>query len=78
VALSEQQHTAEAAGAYQDALRRQPELAEAHWNLALAYVALDRPAQAIAEFEAFLTLRPDSPDADRARAFIDQLQKSAP
>lgn len=78
VALSAQERTAEAAGAYQDALRRQPDLAEAHWNLALAYAALDRPAEASAEFQTFVDLKPESPDADRARAFIDQLQKSAP
>jgi tetratricopeptide (TPR) repeat protein len=78
VALSAQERTAEAAGAYQDALRQQPDLAEAHWNLALAYVSLDRPAEAVAEFQAFVDLKPESADADRARTFIDQLQKSAP
>ena len=69
---------AEAADAYQSALRLQPDLAEAHWNLALAYDALRRPADAIAEFQAFIALSPTSPDADRARAFIAELQKSSP
>ena len=78
VALSAQERMAEAAQAYQAALGLAPELAEAHWNLALAYARLDRPAEAIAEFETFLSLRPDSPEAGRARAFIAELQKSAP
>jgi rhomboid protease GluP len=78
VVFSTQQQMAEAAQAYQDALRLEPDLAEAHWNLALAYAALNRPADAITEFKAFVALRPDSSDADRARTFIDELQKSAP
>jgi regulator of sirC expression with transglutaminase-like and TPR domain len=69
---------AEAIQVYQDALRLEPKLAEAHWNLALAYTALNRPADAIAEFEAFVALRPDSPDADQARSFIDELGESLP
>ena len=78
VALSTQEQVAEAASAYQDAVRLEPSLAEAHWNLALAYAALERPADAITEFEAFIDLRPTSSDADRARAFIAELQKSVP
>ena len=65
----------DAAQAYQDALRVEPDLAEAHWNLALAFEALNRPSDAIAEFEAFIALRPDSSDADQARAHIAELDK---
>ena len=78
LALSHQKRMGEAAQAYQSALHAQPDLAEAHWNLALAYAALDRSADAVAEFEAFVALQPDSPDAGRARAFIAELQQSAP
>jgi rhomboid protease GluP len=78
VVLSTQDQMSEAARAYEDALRREYDLAEAHWNLALAYAALGRSADAIAEFEAFIALRPDSPDTDRARVFIAELRKSAP
>jgi regulator of sirC expression with transglutaminase-like and TPR domain len=66
---------ADAAQAYQDALHLEPDLAEARWNLALAYVTLNRPADAMAEFEAFIALRPDSSDADQARAHIAELDK---
>jgi tetratricopeptide (TPR) repeat protein len=65
----------DAVQAYQDALRVEPDLAEAHWNLALAFEALNRPSDAIAEFEAFIALRPDSSDADQARAHIAELDK---
>jgi rhomboid protease GluP len=78
VALSGQEQMDDAAEAYRNALRLEPELAEAHWNLALAYVTLNRPAQAIAEFEAFVTLRPDSPDAEQARTYITELEKFVP
>jgi len=78
VTLSEQEKMSEAIEAYQNAIRLKPDLAEAHWNLALAHVSLNRPAEAIAEFEAFVALRPDSSEVDQARAFITELQKSAP
>jgi len=78
VALSTQEEVAEAARAYENALRLEPGLAEAHWNLALAYVGLGRAPEAIAEFEAFITLKPVSPDAERARAFITELQQPTP
>lgn len=78
VVLSTQDQMTEAARAYEDALRLEYDLAEAHWNLALAYAALGRSTDAIAEFEAFIALRPDSPDTDRARVFIAELRKSAP
>ncbi len=68
----------EAIEAYQNAVRLEPDLAEAHWNLALAYATLNRPADAIAEFEAFIALRPESPEADQARAYIDELGKLTP
>jgi rhomboid protease GluP len=77
VTLSEQGEMTEAVQVYQDALRLEPTLAEAHWNMALAYTSLNRPADAIAEFEAFIALRPDSVDADQARTFIDELEESA-
>ena len=78
VALSQQGQMTEAIPMYQDALRLEPKLAEAHLNLALAYIVLNRPADAIAELEAFLALRPDSPGANRARALIDELRVSVP
>ncbi len=65
----------EAVEAYQNAVRLEPDLAEAHWNLALAYVTLNRPAEAISEFETFIALRPDSSKADQARTYIAELQE---
>lgn len=78
VALSTQEQLVEASHAFQNALRLEPNLAEARWNLALTYIGLDRPADAIAEFEAFLALRPDSPEADQAHAFVAELEKLLP
>jgi rhomboid protease GluP len=78
VALSQQERPAEAAEAYAAALRQRPDLAAAHWNLALAYVTLGRYPEAIAAFEAYVALSPDSPDAERARTFINQLQAGQP
>jgi rhomboid protease GluP len=74
VVLSQQERPAEAVEAYLAALRLRPDLPEAHWNLALAYVALERYADAITEFETFIALNPASPDAERARTFIARLQ----
>jgi len=68
---------------FEKALEGNPRLARAHWELALLYSQnVPNPAAAIYHFEKLLKLRPDWPQADTARRFIDvakiELAKSAP
>jgi tetratricopeptide (TPR) repeat protein len=47
VLLEDVNRKAEAMEAYRAALRRDPDLADCHYNLALLYEALERPKEAI-------------------------------
>lgn len=67
------QYTA-AVAAYERTLGIEPNLTEAQWNLALAYVALDRHREAIEQFRAYLEGVSNEEKADRARAWIAQLE----
>jgi Flp pilus assembly protein TadD len=50
--------------------------APARYNLGLTYAALNRPADAIPNFEAYLKLKPNALDADRVRSWIAQLKSN--
>ncbi|MCX8107484.1 MAG: hypothetical protein N3G20_01630, partial [Verrucomicrobiae bacterium] len=68
---------------FEKALEGNPRLARAHWELALLYSQnVPNPAAAIYHFEKLLKLRPDWPQAETARRFIDaakiELAKSVP
>jgi len=64
----------EAISEYQAALRSDPNLAEAHYNLGLALAKMPgRSAEAIAHLEAALRLRPD---LQYAREVLARLKRS--
>jgi tetratricopeptide (TPR) repeat protein len=68
-----------AEASYLAALRRNPNDANAHYNLALLYEQqLDNPRQAAAHYRSYLDLRPDADDADVVRAWLTEMDlKSA-
>ena len=49
--------------------------AVAHENLAKSLALQGKKAEAVQEFETYLRLRPDAPDAAQVRAVIDRLRK---
>ena len=53
----------DAAAEYEAALRIDPDLAEAHYDLGLALSGMGRPAEALSHFEAALKIRPDYAEA---------------
>jgi rhomboid protease GluP len=62
--------------AYCSALELDPQDAPSHWNLALTYLQVDRYAEARAQFEAYLQLRPDA--ASDVQPYLDELQHLVP
>ena len=58
-----------ALGSFQKAAQQDPSLQRAHYFAGLALIRLDRPNEAIPEFEAELKLTPDEPDAQYNLAF---------
>jgi tetratricopeptide (TPR) repeat protein len=61
-----------------EALRVDGKLAQAYRNRALAHAESSALPEAIADFEQYLTLRPDAPDADDVQRWIRQLQQRIP
>lgn len=61
VALEALQHRAEAVEAYEQALRLQPELADAHQNAALLYAQMGQDQLAIRHFSAYRRLQRGAP-----------------
>jgi regulator of sirC expression with transglutaminase-like and TPR domain len=51
-----------------------PEDASFRFALALSYERLQKNADAVAEYEEYLRLAPDAPDAERVHARIAQLR----
>jgi len=72
-AYSQQKDYNHALTAYQQAVRLQPDMAEAHWNLGLTYLSLQRPDEARAEFQTFLTLDISDQDAAQARDILRRI-----
>ncbi len=60
---------------YQQALAVQADLADAHWGLALAAAARQDDAVALAHFERFLQLAPQSNQAEQARASMREIER---
>jgi Flp pilus assembly protein TadD len=57
--LAEQRKLAEAVEQYQQALRLDPNIAEAHNNLGLVLFALGREEEGVREFSTAVRLKPD-------------------
>ena len=58
---------------YEEAIRLQPDYPNAHYNLALTLEALGQFARARQEFEAYLQLAPNAPDAEQVRKHLKQV-----
>ena len=55
---------------YEEAIRLQPNFPNAHYNLALTLEALGEFIRARQEFEAYLLLAPNAPDAEQVRKHL--------
>ena len=55
------------------AIRCDPGLAEAHFNLGALLYQAGQNAEAVDAFRAFLRLRPDAPNRAQVEAAIDQM-----
>lgn len=64
----------EAIDAYQEAIRVLPGYAEAHYNLAFAYLKQGTKAKAAGSFRKVIELWPDSERAEESRKFLEALQ----
>ena len=53
-------------------IRKQPDDSASLWNLALAYIQLERYADARSRFETYLELNPD--EAEQVQPYLDELQ----
>jgi hypothetical protein len=49
---------------------KKPEHAYAHYYLGMAYNGLRQPDKMMTEFEMFLRMKPDSPEARKVRAVM--------
>ena len=65
----------EAKKAFQDAIAANPNHAEAHYQLGMALVNGGDLAGAASEFDAYLKLAPDGPNAATAKGLLSQLKK---
>jgi hypothetical protein len=69
--------TTDAVTVFDRAVERDPGHAVAHFRRALGLLALGRPGEARAGFERVLELSPGSPEAEKARAALEQLPPAA-
>ncbi len=67
---------AEAIANYQKAIKLKPKLATAHRSLGVAYTKIGQVDKAAKEYETYLKLQPDSPDANQVRQILEQYYKS--
>ncbi len=67
---------AEAIANYQKAIKLKPNLASAHRSLGVAYTKIGQVDKAAKEYETYLKLQPDAPDANQVRQILDQYYKS--
>jgi tetratricopeptide (TPR) repeat protein len=63
----------EAAESLQKALELDPNHAESHYQLGITLIGLGEIDQAISHFKTYLQLAPDSPNAEVAKALIEQM-----
>ncbi len=71
-----QNRIAEAIANYQKAIKLKPNLASAHRSLGVAYTKIGQVDKAAKEYETYLKLQPDAPDANQVRQILDQYYKS--
>ena len=69
LALHREDYTA-AASELEKAVEMNPEAAYAHYYSALAYNKLKRPDRMVSEFQVFLKLAPDAPEANKVRSLL--------
>ncbi|MCX5686545.1 MAG: tetratricopeptide repeat protein [Candidatus Omnitrophica bacterium] len=75
VAYTQAKYYEEAIRAYESSLKFDPNNADAHYNLALAYDTIrDDRQRAIYHYRAYLKLRPQAPDRDEIKAAITNLK----
>lgn len=67
---------AEAIANYQKAIKLKPNLAAAHRSLGVAYTKIGQVDKAAKEYETYLKLQPDAPDANQVRQILEQYYKS--
>jgi tetratricopeptide (TPR) repeat protein len=66
---------AEATLQFQRAIRLDPSMAEAHYQLGVAHVSTGNVAEAIKSLEQYLTLAPKGPNAQMAKDMLPELKK---
>lgn len=71
-----QNRIAEAIANYQKAIKLKPTLPTAHRSLGVAYTRIGQVDKAAKEYETYLKLQPDAPDASQVRQILDQYYKS--
>jgi len=65
---------ADAAKDLEEAIRRNPENAYAHYYAGLAYNGLRRPDKMVAHFEQFLKLAPEAPERSRVQSILSTVR----
>ena len=75
VILSNQRKMAEAAEQFQRAVQMNPQMADAHFQLALAQMNLGKMPEALKSLETYLSIAPTGSNADMAKALIPELKK---
>lgn len=64
------QQNSDAAASLESYLQKNPDNAYAHYYAGLAYNGAKRPDKMLTQFELFLRLRPDAPEAKKVRAVL--------
>jgi len=67
---------AEAIANFQKAIKLKPDLAAAHRSLGIAYTKIGQTDKAAKEYETYLKLQPDAPDANQVRQILEQYYNS--
>jgi Tfp pilus assembly protein PilF len=75
VILSNQRKMAEAAEQFQRAVQMNPQMADAHFQLALAQMNLGKMPEALKSLEQYLVLSPTGSNAEMAKSLIPELKK---
>jgi Tfp pilus assembly protein PilF len=75
VIMSNQRKMAEAAEQFQRAVQLNPQMADAHFQLALAQMNLGKMPEALKSLETYLSLSPTGSNADMAKSLIPELKK---
>lgn len=75
VILWNAQKYAEAKAQFEKAISINPNMADAHYQLGMAYLNLGQMPEAVAAFEGYLKVAPDGPKAAEAKTIVSQLKK---